>query len=340
MFLTIDEFQNMYDIEEDVLIEGSGSIIKKCKRKFSKDPYVVKILICKKIDDIEEALSDLKNLANVRHQYIVPIVNISYEIKQKKKNYSQVVEISEKIVKFYIVMKSLDHDLVSEIEKRKTSKSTFSNYEIFYFIEKMIDLFCFLQSENLSHNNVKTNHFLIDEKKQFYLCDLSSCKNLKYFDGCVPETMGYEPFLSPFMKNIIEKKKKGQNILLKEIDFYKNDVFAFGLCLLNMCSLFSVNCLNDSQEILKERISDLRRKNIYEDWVYEFLEKCLSFEEGNRLDFFNLKAIMIKKKKTVRTIFFLYYNLKKDQNTMSHYIKYLENELNIESLIYLLFFFF
>ena len=109
-----------------------------------------------------------------------------------------------------------------------------------------------------------------------------------------------------------------------------------------MCSLFSVNSLNDFQEILEERISDLRRKNFYEDWVYDFLEKCMAFEESNRLDFFDLKDLMIKRKKTViiKIFFYIAYSkLKKDHKAMAHYIEYLESELHIESFIYLLFFF-
>ena len=122
-------------------------------------------------------------------------------------------------------------------------------------------------------------------------------KNLKYYDGCTVSPKLW----ATFMKNVIEKKNKNKNILLKEFDFYKNDVFAFGLCLLNMCSLFSVNGINDSQEILGERISDLKRKRFYEDWVYEILERCLAFEDDKRLDFFELRSLFIRRKKTVIT---------------------------------------
>lgn len=279
------QFEQLFS-ESNVFKQSNLSVLHYCTSHNS----MLKHLTFSYSDSYEKIIDIFLSKIHINHPFILQPTSYSYNTSIETINYPQMIEITKNIINIYCETPIFGRSLRIEVEYRRKNNCYFTNYEIYYFIKEALICFSYLQKNNIIHNSIKLDHFLF-HNGEFKLIDCLMSVNLsKDF----PDLLGNKNYLSPFLK---EKIKRTCNISL--MTFYKNDVWGFGLCLLNILSLFNIIGVNQDELILKERIIDIVKKKYYEDWIIQFINLILQFDEEKCLDFITLQNIFHENEKNV-----------------------------------------
>ena len=223
-----------------------------------------------------------------------------YKFKTSKQNL-----LCSNIYKLVFLFEYAKRDLTSEIRSKRLQNISFSDEEIVNFIRNSVSGLSFFQKNHVSLGNLRAFTIFID-----------SLNNYKFYDG---EFMNQPSNFSLFFINKLESNEHNYNsattsgiylspeLLAQKnrgflnngnnLNLYKCDVFTLGMIILEMINLKTMDfCYDYQNHLIKENfIIDFIEKNVKNKFhigIFDFIEKCLRFENNKRPDFIELDRLV------------------------------------------------
>lgn len=174
--------------------------------------------------------------------------------------------------------------------------------KIITFSKILINTLTYLQTMGVCHRDLKPQNIMIDEKcEKVFVIDFSESQevlNYKTITFNESKVVGTASYLSPELYKVY---KSGDAKDLKKLNFFKSDVFSFGLLLLKM-GILKTPKRDGDEKIYKQNIDNLieeffeKFKNIAEseklekelEALREILKACLKVDSKDRPDFMRL----------------------------------------------------
>ena len=157
-----------------------------------------------------------------------------------------------------------------------------------------------MQTLQVCHRDLKPENLLVDKKcENIFVIDFSEAKQVLNYNSTIMKTLAGTPYyLSPEHFRVYRKKKDSK---LKKINFFKSDVFSFGLVLLELGCL-EMPERDDEAERYSKNIRKMIKQfgKIYEKMaeeeslerelndLLEILTICLEVDSAERPDFIKL----------------------------------------------------
>ena len=215
---------------------GSYGSTYKCMDS-NEHKLVIKKMIFKDRDKMEEICSLLNLANNVKHKNLLEI----YGINRRKVNSNRYI--------LYVLMELANYDWKSEIKKRMKENRFYSEKELMEIITQIIQALAIMQKNNGIHGDIKPENILF----------LNNEVKVSDF-GCRTYDETNDFFVSPTLYDALNN-----SISLNEVnhDYIKSDVYSLGLCILYAATL-STKSIYELRELVDQSS------------CYNFLRKCLS----------------------------------------------------------------
>ncbi|KAL4470486.1 hypothetical protein ABPG74_012097 [Tetrahymena malaccensis] len=191
-------------------------------------------------------------------------------------------------------------NLEKELEKRLPEQKYFSEPEIWYLIDSMVNACSFFESNKIYHGDIRPTNVLLTVSGQVKLADngiVNQSKNgysKALFDGDAP-------YLSPLLMNALANKEKRPSH-----NHFKSDVYSLGMTMLECCTLFKA--LNfyeySSCEIRFNLIEDFLQKArlMYSGFLVNLIREMLNREEFQRPTFHEISAILTPYRQQIQSL--------------------------------------
>ena len=202
-------------------------------------------------------------------------------------------------IEYYLVFDYFPKTVRDVIDKLRNDKPI-PLTKIIHFTKSLISTLAYLQTLQVCHRDLKPENLLVDKKcEHIFVIDFSEAKQVLNYNTTIMKTLAGTPkYLSPELFRVYQQKKDSK---LKKINFFKSDVFSFGLVLLELGCL-EMPERDDEKEKYSLNIRRLIKKfrKIYEEMsVEESLEKelndlleiltvCLEVDSTERPNFIKL----------------------------------------------------
>lgn len=241
--------------------------------------YAIKIMYCRGDGDLTKKQREAEIQKKINHPNICECLAAFKESEQQG------------VDKFVLVMEfSEDGDIEQEIEKRKLKKNPWVESELMQHITEMIDAFVYLQSQNLTHGDIKPRNLYLTSAGKIKIGDFGESKQA--MQALVTQTYqvtGTVVYFSPLLFNayldIIKGKNARGDVRHNPI---KSDVYSLGLTILHMASLKKPTELNNLEigiDNLQENVDKAIANVNYTDNVKMILTHMLRVQENKRYDF-------------------------------------------------------
>ena len=234
------------------------------------------------------------------------ILNLQRRLKMKHENLIQLKSIKKEIQsswcsKNYLVLAKYEYiknNLQKEYNKRSNNKNYFHPLQILRFLYDGIDVFSFLEENNIKHNEINPNLlFLYKDEIEGYLrlkiCERLNGANDFRINNFTAINMNLDIFMAPKDFNYLSRGSKKY-----KRDSFKEDVFCLGLIFLQMGVLENVqivynflkgNFLEEKLFVLKKRFNKVYEKNTL---LQSIIDKMLQIDENKRPSFIELKEAL------------------------------------------------
>jgi serine/threonine protein kinase len=183
-------------------------------------------------------------------------------------------------------------DWEKELQNRSKYKAYYSENELLYIMQSLVDTFAYLQQIGICHRDIKPQNILIFKDSNTYkLADFGEAKELLGDDRPTErQTLrGTELYMSPILFHALRSRK-----IIKYVkhNTYKSDLFSFGLCCLfaaTLCfeSLYDIRELNNNTSI--KYIIQKYLENKYSNVVINIICNMLDVNEDSRNDFIEME---------------------------------------------------
>ena len=183
-------------------------------------------------------------------------------------------------------MEHATSDWYKEILRRISKNKKYKENELWHIMNQLIDAFSFLQTEKLSHRDIKPQNILLFKYDKIKLCDFGEAK--KIINSGLDTIRGSELYMSPSLfQGLQQKLRKVKH------NCYKSDVFSLGMSILlgatlNFDILYSIR-KNENSLKVKELFVDSLKSNGYSNKLINTLILMLEQEEDKRPDFIQLQ---------------------------------------------------
>ncbi|KAL4494442.1 hypothetical protein ABPG72_019852 [Tetrahymena utriculariae] len=191
-------------------------------------------------------------------------------------------------------------NLEKELEKRYPEQKYFSEPEIWYLIDSMVNACSFFESNKIYHGDIRPTNVLLTVSGQVKLADngiVNQSKNgynKALFDGDAP-------YLSPLLINALANKEKRPSH-----NHFKSDVYSLGMTMLECCTLFKALNFYDysSCEIRFNLIEDSLQKVrlMYSGFLVNLIREMLNREEFQRPTFHEISAILTPYRQQIQSL--------------------------------------
>ena len=186
-------------------------------------------------------------------------------------------------------MELAERDWEQEIKIRKSNLLHYTEYELLNIMSQLIKTLSLLQSNNITHRDIKLQNILLLNGK-YKICDFGEARKLMQKGVIMQPARGSELYMSP-----IQFFGLNQNIKQVQHNTYKSDVFSLGMCILFAATL-SDDCLYDIRELTDMNIiSNILERYLRERYSMGFIRLLLCLLEINekkRPDFIILDNII------------------------------------------------
>jgi len=131
-------------------------------------------------------------------------------------------------IDYYLIFEKFPYNLRNLIDLLKEKDENLPLDKLLYFARTLIEAMTFLQTNKISHRDFKPENLLLDSNfENIYVIDFSESKEVKsYTSTTMNSIVGTSKYLSPELKEIHDNGDEGT---LSKFNFFKSDVFSFGL---------------------------------------------------------------------------------------------------------------
>ena len=191
----------------------------------------------------------------------------------------------------YILMEVGKNDWEKEIKQKESLVNYYSENELINIIKQLSNALSFLESNKISHRDIKPQNILIFDNNIYKIADFGEAKKIIYKNS--QNTLrGTQLYMSPLLYNGL---KNNQTDIKHNI--FKSDVYSLGLCLLysatlHFGNLYEIRKYSDRNSLKKFIENSLC--NRYSSNFSNLLMKMLEINEIKRINFIELKKIMDK----------------------------------------------
>ena len=188
----------------------------------------------------------------------------------------------------YEIMELADKDWETEIMNRSKVKKYYSEYELKDIFKYLIKTFALLQSNHITHRDIKPQNIMISNGK-LKICDFGNARILKRNGIIIQRIRGSELFMSPI---VFKGYRSGiQNI---RHNAYKSDVYSLGICFFLAATLSYdgpnvIRLMNDMKKIKNALDYNLAKR--YSQEMINMILTMLQVEESKRPDFLDLEIL-------------------------------------------------
>ncbi|EAR93083.2 kinase domain protein (macronuclear) [Tetrahymena thermophila SB210] len=270
------EFQKKYELDyRDSLGSGSYGQVFKVKNKYKdiiKNPDILQDMpnyyACKQIHMFQDGENQSSQIFH------------EIEVLEKLKKYENVIKLQNYMTEersMYIILDLAESTLQDEINSKQANLEKFDESEIVKFLIQIGKTLALIQiEEQIAHRDIKPSNILIKDKN-FYLSDFGCAEKLFESEGARNNlVMGTLKWMSPELKEM----KKNQ-----AVDYFKSDIFSFGMLLLYMLTLSDISSVNSDEFTKSQKIRIM--KNYCKDISNEIIlltSKMLETNPDNRPD--------------------------------------------------------
>ncbi|EAR93086.2 kinase domain protein (macronuclear) [Tetrahymena thermophila SB210] len=202
------------------------------------------------------------------------------EVLEKLKKYENVIKLQNYIIEeraTYLVLDLAESTLQDEINSKQVNSEKFDESEIVKFLIQIGKTLALIYiEEGIAHRDIKPSNILIKDQN-FYLSDFGCAEKLFESEGARKNlVMGTLKWMSPELREM----KKNQ-----VVDYFKSDIFSFGMLLLYMLTLSDISSVNTDEftKNQKIRIMKIYCKGISKEIIL-LTSKMLETNPDNRPD--------------------------------------------------------
>ena len=280
--LNIDNYRNI-----KVLGRGSYGKIYLVEDITTKEKYAMKKLILDDEFELKDNQDEFNMIMQISSSY--PEINIIHVYATETKPFDEYNFV------FYVLMEVANCDWEKELQNRSKHKAYYSENELLYIMQSLVDTFAYLQQIGICHRDIKPQNILCFGEKGYKISDFGEAKFRKKWryeqntEGytSMQTVRGTELYMSPILYNAL-KSEPGKGV---NHNVFKSDVFSLGMCFL-FASCLDYKCLYDMRKVKNmndvKNVVDKFLGNKYSNNIRDILYIMLNLNEKERPDFIEL----------------------------------------------------
>ena len=257
----------------------------------TKAKYAMKKLIIGDSLELKDNQDEYNMIMKITELY--PELNIIHVVGTETKKFDDYNYV------FYVLMEVANCDWEKELMNRAKNKAYYTEEELFFILESLVDTFSYLQQIGICHRDIKPQNILCFGEKGYKISDFGEAKYRKKWrlqqseiEYTAMQTIrGTELYMSPILYVALKTApNKGANH-----NVFKSDVFSLGMCFLfasclDYKCLYSVRRATDINK-LRAVIEQYVNKR-YSQYFIDILLCMLHLNEKERPDFIELSAMV------------------------------------------------
>jgi serine/threonine protein kinase len=200
---------------------------------------------------------------------------------------------------FYVLMEVANCDWEKELLNRFRHQAFYTEEEIFYILQSLVDTFAYLQQIGICHRDIKPQNILCFGEKGYKISDFGEAKYRKKWRlqqssvnyTSMQTVRGTELYMSPILYTALKtcpNKGATHNV-------FKSDVFSLGMCFL-FASCLDYKCLYEVRKVNSmNKLQELVEKCVEGKYSQNFIDILLSMlqiNEKERPDFIELSSMI------------------------------------------------
>lgn len=270
-----------------VLGQGSYGKIYLVEDINTKEQYAMKKLILGDKLELRDNQDEYNMIMNILSTY--PELNIIHVYATETKNFDEYNFV------FYVLMEVANCDWEKELQNRQKEKAYYTEEEIIYILQNLVDTFAYLQQIGVCHRDIKPQNILCFGERGYKISDFGEAKfrkkwrlsqNIEGYTS-MQTVRGTELYMSPILYRALKTEpSRGVNH-----NVFKSDVFSLGMCFL-FASCLDYKCLYDMRKVKNMNdVKNLVKKYVDNKYSYNFVDvltKMLNLYEKDRPDFIEL----------------------------------------------------
>lgn len=243
----------------------------------NKNIFSMKKIILNEELDLEGIIKEYQLAHRLQHQNIIEILGF----------YTKKLDVTTFVI--YILMEVGLTDWEKEIKSHIDKKKYYTENELINILSQMVSGLSFLQTQGVSHRDIKPQNVLIFKNRVYKIADFGEAKQITKLgqNRQINTLRGTELYMSPLLFNGLKT-----NQLDIKHNLFKSDVYSLGLCILFAATL-TVNSIYEIRKLvdMKSVRSFLTRimKEKYSINFISLLGDMLEINERFRPDFMELK---------------------------------------------------
>ena len=274
-----------------ILGQGSYGKIYLVENTNTKEQFAMKKLILGDKLELRDNQDEYNMIMQITSSY--PELNIIHVYGTETKNFDEYNFV------FYVLMEVANCDWEKELLNRSRHKAFYTEDEIFYILQSLVDTFAYLQEIGICHRDIKPQNILCFGEKGYKISDFGEAKYRKKWrlqqqsvDYTSMQTVrGTELYMSPILYTALKTApNKGANH-----NVFKSDVFSLGMCFLfaacldykSLYDIRKVNGMNKLRDVVNQYVNGR-----YSNDFMNILFSMLQINEKERPDFIELSSMV------------------------------------------------
>ena len=239
--------------------------------------FSMKKIILNEELDLERIIKEYQLAHQLQHPNVIDILGF----------YTNKLDVTTFVI--YILMEVGLTDWEKEIKSHVDKKKYYTEIELMNILIQLVSGLSFLQSQGVSHRDIKPQNVLIFKNKVYKIADFGEAKQITKMsqNRQINTLRGTELYMSPLLFNGLKT-----NQLDIKHNLFKSDVYSLGLCLIFAATL-SVNSIYEIRKLIdmKSVRSYIQRilKEKYSMNFINLVSDMLELNERFRPDFIELK---------------------------------------------------
>lgn len=243
----------------------------------NKNIFSMKKIILSEELDLEGIIKEYQLAHRLQHPNIIEILGF----------YTKKLDVTTFVI--YILMEVGLTDWEKSIKSHSDHKKYYTESELLNILTQLVSALSFLQSQGVSHRDIKPQNVLIFKNQVYKIADFGEAKQITKIgqNRQINTLRGTELYMSPLLFNGLKT-----NQLDIKHNLFKSDVYSLGLCIL-FASTLTVNSIYEIRKLIdmKNVGAFLTRvlKDKYSPAFISLLGDMLEINERFRPDFLQLK---------------------------------------------------